>query len=223
MRSKEHAHDYRYFPEPDLGDLLVDEAWLAEAAAGVPELPRARRSRLMKEYGVPAADADTLVSARELADYYEAAIAAGAPARPAANWVVGELLRWMKEESHSPEDALSFSVAPARLAGLIRLLEEGAVSAASAKELLAAMRKDPREASVLAQEKGLGKIADSSALEAVVAEIVAASPSQVELYRGGKTATFGWFVGQVMKKTGGRADPAIVREALERALGAPPA
>jgi aspartyl-tRNA(Asn)/glutamyl-tRNA(Gln) amidotransferase subunit B len=129
----------------------------------------------------------------------------------------------MKEDGHSPEDALSFSVEPARLAGLLRLLEQGGVSAASAKELLATMRTDKREAPVLAQEKGLGKIADSSALDAVVAEIVAASPSQVELYRGGKTATFGWFVGQVMKKTGGRADPAVVREALNKALGAPPA
>jgi aspartyl-tRNA(Asn)/glutamyl-tRNA(Gln) amidotransferase subunit B len=223
MRGKEEAHDYRYFPEPDLGDLLVDEAWLAEAAAGVPELPRARRERLAREHGIAAADADTLVSARELADYFEAVVGAGAPARTSANWVVGELLRWMKEDGHSPEDALSFSVEPARLAGLLRLLEQGGVSAASAKELLATMRTDKREAPVLAQEKGLGKIADSSALDAVVAEIVAASPSQVELYRGGKTATFGWFVGQVMKKTGGRADPAVVREALNKALGAPPA
>jgi aspartyl-tRNA(Asn)/glutamyl-tRNA(Gln) amidotransferase subunit B len=129
----------------------------------------------------------------------------------------------MKEDGVSPEDALSFSVEPTRLAGLLRLLEEGKVSAASAKELLAAMRSDPREAAQIAEEKGLGRIADASALEGIVAEIVAANSSQAELYRGGKTAVLGWFFGQVMKKTGGRADPALVREALTKALGEPPA
>ena len=220
MRSKEEAHDYRYFPEPDLGALLVDEAWITEATRDLPELPRAKKARFVSS-GVSAGDAETLVSARELADYYERVVAAGAPARVAANWVTGEVLRWMKERRHSSEEALAFSVTPERLAGLLGPLERGEISAASAKEVFAAMLDSPDEASEIIRARGLARIADTGALEAIVAEIVAGNPSQVALYRSGKTQTFGWFVGQVMKKTGGRADPAAVRAALERALGAP--
>ncbi|MEX1245218.1 MAG: Asp-tRNA(Asn)/Glu-tRNA(Gln) amidotransferase subunit GatB [Thermoanaerobaculia bacterium] len=219
MRSKEEAHDYRYFPEPDLGLLVVDEAWLAEAADGMPELPRARRARLAAAYGLPPQDADTLVSARELADYFEQTAALGPP-RLAANWVTGEVLRALKERRISTEQALSFPVSPARLAGLLRLADSGAISAASAKEVFGAMLDSPAEAEALVAEKGLGQIRDAGALERFVAEIVAGNPSQVALYLSGKTQTFGWLVGQVMKKTGGRADPAAVREALTRALEA---
>jgi aspartyl-tRNA(Asn)/glutamyl-tRNA(Gln) amidotransferase subunit B len=222
MRSKEEAHDYRYFPEPDLGLLVVDGAWILEAAGTLPELPRARRARLVEAHGLSLQDAETLVSSRELADYFERTAAAGAPARLAANWVTGEVLRWMKERRISTEDALSFPVSPERLAGLLRLVEGGEIAAASAKDVLVAMLDSPAEAAAIVAEKGLGRIQDTGALEAAIAEIVAANPSQVELYRAGKTQTFGWFVGQVMKKTGGRADPAAVREALTRALGSAP-
>ena len=222
MRGKEEAHDYRYFPEPDLGLLALDDAWLAEAVDGMPELPRARRARFVKDYGLPPADADTLASARELGDYFEA-VSKAAPPRLAANGVTGEVLRFMKERKISPEEASSFPISPARLAGLLRLAESGAISAASAKEVFAAMLDSPAEAEAIVAEKGLGAMRDTGALEAVAAEIVAANPSQVALYRSGKTQTFGWFVGQVMKKTGGRADPAAVREALTRALDAAPA
>jgi aspartyl-tRNA(Asn)/glutamyl-tRNA(Gln) amidotransferase subunit B len=218
MRGKEEAHDYRYFPEPDLGALIVDEAWVAAAVSELPELPRARQARFTARYGLSQPDAETLTSARELADYFEQ-LAALAPARLAANWVTGEVLRWMKERRLSPEDALSFPIAPARLAGLLALLEEKEISNASAKEVFAAMLDSPGEARAIVSEKGLGKMSDASALETAVAETVSANPSQVALYRAGKTQTFGWFVGQVMKKTGGRADPASVRQALERALG----
>jgi aspartyl-tRNA(Asn)/glutamyl-tRNA(Gln) amidotransferase subunit B len=217
MRSKEEADDYRYFPEPDLGLLVVDEAWIAEAAGGMPELPRARRARFVEAFGLSLQDAETLVSSRQLADYFERT-AAQAPPKLAANWVTGEVLRWMKERKISNEEALSFPVLPERLAGLIRLVESGEISAASAKEVFVAMLDSPAEAAAIVAEKGLGSIRDAGALEAAVAEIVAANPSQVELYRSGKSQTFGWFVGQVMKKTGGRVDPAAVREALTRAL-----
>jgi len=220
MRGKEEAHDYRYFPEPDLGALRVDEAWIAEAASALPELPRARRARLIAEHGISPADAETITSARELADYYEQA-AREAPPRLAANWVTGEVLRWMKEKKISPEDALSFSVSPARLAGLLRLLDRGEISAASAKEVLAAMVDSPGQAEAIVAEKGLGAMRDAGALGQIVREVVAGNPSQVSLYRSGKTQTFGWFVGQVMKKTGGRADPVQVREALTAALENP--
>jgi aspartyl-tRNA(Asn)/glutamyl-tRNA(Gln) amidotransferase subunit B len=219
MRGKEEAHDYRYFPEPDLGLLVVDDAWLAEAAAGMPELPRARRSRFAAAYGLSPQDAETLVSARELADYFEA-LAALAPPRLAANWVIGEVLRGMKERKISTEAALSFPVQPPRLAELLRLVETGAISAASAKDVFASMLDSPAGAEELVAAGGLGQIRDTGALASVVDEVLAGNPSQLALYRSGKTQTFGWFVGQVMKKTGGRADPAAVREALTRALDA---
>ena len=218
MRSKEEAHDYRYFPEPDLGLLVVDEAWIAEAAGAMPELPRARRARFVKAFGLSLQDAETLVSARQLADYFERT-AAAAPPKLAANWITGEVLRWMKERKVSNEEALSFPVSPERLAGLVRLVEAGEVSAASGKEVLAAMLDSPAEAAAIVSEKGLGSIRDTGALEAAVAQVIAGNPSQVELYRSGKTQTFGWLVGQVMRETQGRADPAAVREALTRALG----
>jgi aspartyl-tRNA(Asn)/glutamyl-tRNA(Gln) amidotransferase subunit B len=225
MRGKEEAHDYRYFPEPDLGLLVLDEAWRREAADGMPELPRARRARFVKDYGVALQDAETLVSARELADYFERTLGHPSRLQPklAANWVTGEVLRYMKERKVSPEEASSFPISPARLSGLLRLAESGAISAASAKEVFAAMLDSPAEAEAIVAEKGLGAMRDTGALDAIVAEIVAANPSQVALYRSGKTQTFGWFIGQVRQKTAGRADPAAVKEALTRALDAPAA
>jgi aspartyl-tRNA(Asn)/glutamyl-tRNA(Gln) amidotransferase subunit B len=198
----------------------VDETWVAEAASALPELPRARQARFQTQYGLSRADAETLTSARELADYYEEA-AGLVPAKLAANWVTGEVLRWMKERKFSPEDARSFAVSPARLAGLLRLLERREISAASAKEVFAAMLDSPAEAEAIVAEKGLRQMSDAGELEALVGAIVSENPSQAALYRSGKTQTFGWFVGQVMKKTGGRADPARVREALTRALEDP--
>jgi aspartyl-tRNA(Asn)/glutamyl-tRNA(Gln) amidotransferase subunit B len=217
MRGKEEAHDYRYFPEPDLGALVVDEAWISEAASDLPELPRAREKRFAAQYGLSRGDAETLTSARELADYFEKT-AVLAPPKLAANWVTGEVLRWMKERRISPEDALSFPVSPERLAGLLRLLDGKTISAATAKDVFAAMLDSPREAGEIVEEKGLAQLSDTGEIAALAEAIVAENPSQAALYRSGKTQTFGWFVGQVMKKTGGRADPASVREALTRAL-----
>jgi aspartyl-tRNA(Asn)/glutamyl-tRNA(Gln) amidotransferase subunit B len=219
MRGKEEAHDYRYFPEPDLGALVVDETMVAEAVAELPELPRARQARFVPQYGLSRGDAETLTSARELADYFEK-LAALVPGKLAGNWVTGEMLRWMKERRISLEDALSFPISPERLAGLLRLLENKEISAATAKEIFTAMLDSPEEAGTLVKEKGLGQMSDTGELEALVAAIVSENPSQAALYRSGKTQTFGWFVGQVMKKTGGRADPAAVREALTKALTA---
>ncbi len=218
MRSKEEAHDYRYFPEPDLGAVVVDEAWIEETARALPELPRARRARFISQYGISPGDAETLVSARELADYFEE-VALRASPRASAVWVTGEVLRWMRERKISPEDALSFPVSPERLAGLLAILEAGEISAASAKDVFGAMLDSADDAGAIVRARGLGRISDASAVDAVVSEVVRENPSQVDLYRSGKTQTFGWFVGQVMKRTGGRADPATVREALTRALG----
>ena len=222
MRSKEEAHDYRYFPEPDLGLLAVDEAWLAEAASAMPELPRARRARFVSRYAVAAQDAETLVGSRELADYFERT-AQSVNAKLAANWVTGEVLRGMKERRVSIEEALSFPVSPERLAALLKLVESGAVSTASAKEVLAAMMDSPEAPEAIVERKGLSSLRDSGAVDSAIAEVLAANPSQLALYRSGKTQTYGWFFGQVMKRTGGRADPAAVKEALTKALGPAPA
>jgi len=222
MRSKEEAHDYRYFPEPDLGLLAVDEAWLAEAASAMPELPRARRARFVSRYAVAAQDAETLVGSRELADYFERT-AQSVNAKLAANWVTGEVLRGMKERRVSIEEALSFPVSPERLAALLKLVESGAVSTASAKEVLAAMMDSPEAPEAIVERKGLSSLRDSGAVDSAIAEVLAANPSQLALYRSGKTQTYGWFFGQVMKRTGGRADPAAVKEALTKALGSAPA
>src|SRR5262249_14250698 len=179
---------------------------VSKAASELPELPRAREKRLASQYGLARGDAETLTAARELADYFEK-VAALVPARLAANWVTGEVLRWMKERKISHEDGLSFPVSPERLAGLLSLLEAKEISAASAKEVFAEMLDSPAEASAIVQAKGLGKLDDAGEIETLAAAIVAENPSQAALYRSGKTQTFGWFVGQVMKKTGGRADP----------------
>jgi aspartyl-tRNA(Asn)/glutamyl-tRNA(Gln) amidotransferase subunit B len=217
MRSKEEAHDYRYFPEPDLGALVVDRAWIEETARSLPELPRARRARLISQYGISPGDAETLVSARELADYFEE-LARHAFPRASAVWVTGEVLRWMREKKISPEDALSFPVSPERLAGLLAILEAGEISATSAKDVFGVMLDSADDAAAIVRDRGLGRISDASALDAVVSEVLRENPSQVALYRSGKIQTFAWFVGQVMKRTAGRADPATVREALTRAL-----
>jgi aspartyl-tRNA(Asn)/glutamyl-tRNA(Gln) amidotransferase subunit B len=217
MRSKEEAHDYRYFPEPDLGSLEIDEAWMAEASRELPELPRARRARFVSQYGLPLSDAETLTSARELADYFEET-AKDVPPRLAANWVTGEVLRWMKESKVSAEDARSFAVDPKRLTGLLLLVERAEVSAASAKEVLAEMVTSSEDAPAIVRRKGLAIVRDTESISRAVAETLKNNAEQVNQYRNGKTQTFGFFVGQVMKQMGGRADPAAVREVLTREL-----
>ena len=201
MRGKEEAHDYRYFPEPDLGALVVDEAWAAEAASELPELPRARQERFLAQYGLPPADAEILTGARELADYFEKA-AALAPPKLAANWVTGEVLRWMKERKISPEDALSFPISPERLAGLLAMLESREISTATAKEVFAGMLDSPNEARAIVEEKGLGQMSDAGELDASRPR---SSPRTLDPRSGPAKTQTSRFVGQVMKKTGGRA------------------
>ena len=222
MRSKEEAHDYRYFPEPDLGLLVVDDEWIARgglghagAAAGPPRALRpgatASRRRTPRRSSPRASSRTTSSSDR------------GRERSPrlAANWVTGEVLRWMKERKVSIEEALSFAVSPDAARGPARASSSRAsVSAASAKDVFAAMLDSPAEAAALVAEKGLGRIERCRARSRPPwRRSIGGNPSQVALYRSGKTQTFGWFVGQVMKKTGGRVDPAAVREALTRALG----
>jgi aspartyl-tRNA(Asn)/glutamyl-tRNA(Gln) amidotransferase subunit B len=216
MRTKEESMDYRYFPDPDLGALVVDEAWKADVAAAMPELPRVRAARLASAFGLPAADADLVCLSRPLADFYEAAVAAY-PKNPKAlaNWLLSELLAKM---SDSDRHAGRMPVAPGTLAALVERIDDGTISGKMAKELLGDLIATGRAVDDLLKEKGLVQISDEGAIRDAVAAVLADHPQQVATYRGGKAASFGWFVGQVMKATGGKANPEVVNRLLREAL-----
>ena len=216
MRSKEEAMDYRYFPDPDLGTLVVDAAWIAAVRASMPELPEARVERLAAAYALPAADAALLCSSRPLADWFEAAAAAH-PSNPkaVANWLLSDLLGRM---SDADKQAGRVPVAPKSLAGLVALIDAGTISGKTAKEILTKMIETGRSAPDLVSSMDLFQISDEDELRGFVRDVLAASASQVAAYRGGKAATFGWFVGQVMKATGGKAAPAVVNRLLKEEL-----
>jgi aspartyl-tRNA(Asn)/glutamyl-tRNA(Gln) amidotransferase subunit B len=215
MRSKEEAHDYRYFPEPDLPPLLVDAAWVEQVRAGLPELPAARRERFAAEYGIPAYDAGVLTQERALADYFEAAAAASGDPKSASNWVMTEVLRKLKDDARPLADC---PVSPAGLAALLKLVSAGTISGKIAKDVFEKMWATGEEPARIVEREGLSQVSDERALAAIAAELVAASPEQAASYRAGKTAALGWFVGQVMKRTGGRANPQLVNALLRQAL-----
>ena len=216
MRSKEESMDYRYFPDPDLGALVVDAAWKADVAAAMPELPRARAARLASAFGLPAGDADLVCLSRPLADFYEAAVAAY-PKNPKAlaNWLLSELLARM---SDADRHAGCMPVAPGTLAALVRRIDDGTISGKIAKDLLSDLIATGRPVDDLVKEKGLVQISDEREIREAVAAVLADHPAQVATFRGGKTASFGWFVGQVMKATGGKANPEVVNRLLREAL-----
>jgi aspartyl-tRNA(Asn)/glutamyl-tRNA(Gln) amidotransferase subunit B len=215
MRSKEEAHDYRYFPEPDLPPVEVDAARLERARRTLPELPDMRRTRLMAECGLSAYDATELTRSRETADWFEAVVAAGAPPKTAANWVLGEMARMINEAGL----ALPASpVTPAGLAGLIALIERGVISSTTAKGVLETMWSTRRTAGDIVEAGGLAQISDEAALAAAVDSVLAAQPDTVAQYRRGQTKVLGFLVGQVMKATGGKASPGVVNDLLRRAL-----
>jgi aspartyl-tRNA(Asn)/glutamyl-tRNA(Gln) amidotransferase subunit B len=219
MRTKEEAMDYRYFPDPDLGALEVDAAWIASVKASLPEMPEPRAARLAAQYVLPASDADLLCSARPLADWYEAA-AALHPSNPkaVANWLLSDLLGRM---SDADRQAGRVPVSPEHLAALVALIDAGTISGKIAKEILPDVIETGKAPGDVVKEKGLVQIADEGALGDAVAAVIAANPEQVAAYRGGKAAAFGWFVGQVMKATGGKAAPAVVNRLLKERLGPP--
>ena len=216
MRSKEDAHDYRYFPEPDLPPLVVSPEWVEEARASLPELPAEKRRRFAVEYALPGYDAGVLTQEPDVAEYFEAAARASGNAKAVSNWVMTEVLRKLKEGGGG---IASCPVGPAALAGLVRLIDEGTISGKIAKDVFERMWATGEEAAAIVEREGLTQLSDDSALEAIVAEVVADSPEQAASYRGGKAAALGWFVGQVMRRTGGRANPQRVNALLRRALG----
>lgn len=218
QRSKEYAHDYRYFPEPDLPPLEISPQWLDELRAQLPELPDARRARFISEHGLGEFEAGLLVEDKSVADYYEAALATGkVAAKTLANWITGDLFRLMKE-SHRGIDEIP--VPPEALVDLICRVEEGVVNLNTGREVLEEMVATGKRADQIIEEKGLAQISDEDALRAVVEEVLERHPAQVEQYLGGKTQVAGWLMGQVMKATRGQAHPQLVRTLLVEALEA---
>ncbi len=214
MRGKEEAHDYRYFPDPDLLPLELDPAWVSEIEAGLPELPDDKKQRFIADFGLSPYDAGVLVADRETAAYFEAA-ADGRDPKVAANWVMGELFGALNrndlELAQTPVDA-------AALGGLIDLVGDGTLSGRLAKEVFDEMWKTGKQAAEIVEQKGLKQISNSGEIEAIVARIVAENPGQVEQFRSGNEKVIGWFVGQVMKATQGKANPKLVNEVLRKAL-----
>ncbi|HET7219200.1 MAG TPA: Asp-tRNA(Asn)/Glu-tRNA(Gln) amidotransferase subunit GatB [Vicinamibacterales bacterium] len=215
MRSKEEAHDYRYFPEPDLPPLEVAAAWVDEVRRTLPELPDARKRRLVAQYALPDYDAALLTQSRALADYFEAAAAAAGNAKAASNWIMGELTRKMNELGIGIE---SSAIAPEALAGLIRLIDAGTITGPIAKDVFEKMYASGRSAQEIVAGEGLASINDDAALEQAVREALAANETAVAQYRAGKQQTFGFLVGQVMKATKGKANPATVNALMRKLL-----
>ena len=216
MRSKEQAHDYRYFPEPDLVPLEISDAWRERARAAMPELPAARRERYMKEFGLREYDAQVLTATRPLSDYFDAVAQASGDAKLAANWVMGDVAALLKADGKEMDEC---PVEAARLGELLKLLGTGELTGKLAKEVLAKMWSSGDTARAIMDREGLRAMSDSGELEKIVDSIVAANPKQVEQYRGGKTTVLGFFVGQVMKQTRGQANPAALNEMLKQKLG----
>ena len=214
MRSKEGAHDYRYFPEPDLPPLRIDAAWIARVGEAMPELPEARMARLMAAHGLTAYDADVLVRLIPgAADFFEATVAAGATAKTASNWIQGEVRRKLKELGREDLSAVPFG--PAGLAELTALVDGRTISTSVAKDVFEAMWTSGQSARAIVDAQGLAQIGDTAALEAIVDAVVAANPEPVAQFRAGKTQTFGFLVGQVMKASKGKANPAMAAEILK--------
>ena len=215
MRSKEEAHDYRYFPEPDLPPLIVTQEFIERVQATMPELPEDRRQRFVSQYGLTYADASQLVSERSLADYYEIAAETSGNPRTASNWIRSELLR----ELEAAGMTASASPVPAReLGALVRLIDEGQISGKQAKDVLIEMFKTSKSAQSIIDEQGLVQMSDEGEIDKIVDEVIAANPQQLASYRSGKEALFGFFVGQVIKASKGKANPKVVNERLRAKL-----
>jgi aspartyl-tRNA(Asn)/glutamyl-tRNA(Gln) amidotransferase subunit B len=215
QRSKEYAHDYRYFPEPDLPPLSISRKWVEEIKGKLPELPDTRQDRFITEYGLSAYDAGVLTTDKTVADYFEACVQAYPEAKTVSNWITGELFRLLKETETGIEEV---RIPPPALAELLTLVEKGTINQNTAKAVLGEMFKSGQAAAEIVAEKGLAQISDADELGPVIDEMIAANPDQVAEYQAGKERLLGWFVGQVMKATRGKADPQLVTELLKEKL-----
>ena len=215
MRSKENAHDYRYFPEPDLVPLKISDMWMSNVQSAMTELPASRRARFTGEYGLRDYDAQVLTAERETSDYFEQVAKASGDARAAANWVMGDLAALLKDSEKSIAES---PISALNLGRLIKLIAEGKISGKIAKELLPKMAESGDSPEALVEREGLSQISDEGALLKIIDEVIAANPKQLEQYRAGKTTVIGFFVGQVMKASRGQGDPAVVNRLLKDKL-----
>ncbi|BBO84434.1 aspartyl/glutamyl-tRNA(Asn/Gln) amidotransferase subunit B [Desulfosarcina ovata subsp. sediminis] len=215
MRGKEDAHDYRYFPDPDLLPLVVDNNWVERMRGEMPELPAQRKARYEADFGLPAADARVLTGSRELADYFEACLTAYNQPKTVANWIMGDLLGLLNARGLEIENS---PITPDGLAGLLELLDSDVISGKIAKTVFEAMADTGKPAKAIVEEKGLVQVSDTSTIDPIIDSIVAANPDEVERYRGGQKKLIGFFVGQVMKATKGKANPKVVNEILMKKL-----
>jgi aspartyl-tRNA(Asn)/glutamyl-tRNA(Gln) amidotransferase subunit B len=218
MRSKEDAHDYRYFPDPDLPLLVLDPDWVKTLEQSMAELPETRRHRFISEYSLSEYDAGVLTMTKALADYFEEAAKISGQPKPAANWIMGDLLRSFKDEGMDLKDLSSSLVTPRMLAEMILLEKKGTISGKMAKTVMEEMVQTGKEPEVIVKEKGLVQISDNAEIERIVQKVVEGNPQPVAQYKSGKTGTLGFLVGQVMKETQGRANPQAVNEFLKRKL-----
>ncbi len=215
MRSKEDAHDYRYFPEPDLPPLVVTAEFIERVREEMPELPEQRRQRLIETHGLAYDVAAQLTSERNLADYFESAAEASGNARGAANWIRSELLRELEAAGRSADES---PVPPEELGALVRLIDDGKISGKQGKDVLVEMFKTGKRAEAVVAEQGLAQVSDRGEIERLADEVIAANPKQLEQYRGGKVGLIGFFVGALMKASGGKANPKLVNEVLQEKL-----
>jgi len=216
MRSKETEADYRYFREPDLLSLELTAAWREEVIAELPELPLARRARFMRDYDLPEYDADILTGDKPISEYFEAAVRAyHGDAKVVSNWIMNELLRILNDLG---VDASELTLSPEHLAEVIKMVDAGVVNSATAKSLLVKVQEKGKSPAAIVEEEGLAQVSDDSALQVVIQKILAENPEEVNNFRSGKEGLFGWFMGQVMRETRGKADPQLTRELLQKNL-----
>jgi aspartyl-tRNA(Asn)/glutamyl-tRNA(Gln) amidotransferase subunit B len=215
MRSKEEAHDYRYFPEPDLAPILIDEEWLETIKKSIPELPQARKKRLVEDLGLPSYDAEVITSSKSLADFFDAAVKEYSDAKTVANWVMGELLRLLNANNQSIDETL---IRPENLAELLKLIDKGTISGKIAKQVFVEMFTTGKTPDTIIKEQGLIQISDESAILTIVDQVIEANPKSVEDVKNGKEKAIGFLVGQVMKATKGKANPGLVNKLLRDRL-----
>ena len=215
MRSKEESHDYRYFPEPDLLPLVIDQEWLDAIADRLPELPDEKMKRFMDQYGLPKYDSEVLTSSIELADYFELCARETGDAKMVSNWIMSELLRAIKGDDREIEDC---PVSPSDLTELLKMIKDGTISGKIGKDVFKEMYREGKSARAIVKDKGLIQISDEAEIAAIIEQVLEGNLEQVAKYKKGKKKLLGFFVGQVMKKTKGKANPRLVNEILEKAL-----
>jgi aspartyl-tRNA(Asn)/glutamyl-tRNA(Gln) amidotransferase subunit B len=215
MRGKEEAHDYRYFPDPDLVPLVIDPQWVESVRSSLPELPEAKKERFLRDYGIPEYDAEVLTTSKPLANYFEACLQIYNKSKVVSNWIMSELLRELKRDEREIEEC---PVSAPHLAEMLKMIDDGIISGKIAKSVFEEMYRSGKRAEEIVKEKGWVQVTDSAEIERTVEQVLAANPKEVEAYRKGKEKLFGFFVGQVMKATQGKANPQLVNDLLKEKL-----